>query len=28
MQEQSQAMFGEDLERLEQVARPDAGPKV
>jgi molybdate transport system regulatory protein len=28
MQEQAQAMLGEDLERLEQVARPDAGPKV
>jgi molybdate transport system regulatory protein len=28
MQEQSQALFGEDLERLEQVARPDARPKV
>jgi molybdate transport system regulatory protein len=28
MQQQSQAVFGEDLERLEQVARPDAGPKV
>lgn len=28
MQEQAQAMFREDLERLQRVARPDAGPKV
>ena len=28
MERQAQAMVGEDLERLEGVARPDAGPKV
>jgi molybdate transport system regulatory protein len=28
MEEQTQAMFGEDLARLQQAARPDAGPKV
>ena len=28
MEEQAQAMFGEDLARLQHVARPDAGPKV
>jgi molybdate transport system regulatory protein len=28
MQEQAQAVSGEDVERLQRVARPDAGPKV
>ena len=28
MEEQAQAAFDEDLARLQQVARPDAGPKV
>src|SRR5215217_2992874 len=28
IERQAQAMVGEDLERLEGVARPDAGPKV
>ena len=28
MEQQAQAIFGEDLERLQGVARPDAGPKV
>jgi molybdate transport system regulatory protein len=28
MEQQVQAMFGEDLEHLQRVARPDAGPKV
>ena len=28
MEEQAQAAFEQDLARLQQVARPDAGPKV